>query len=53
MVARLRHGVRHRGSRLGRHRRARRALGVAYLIDCTIYIGSIAFVPAATSSDAP
>jgi hypothetical protein len=28
--------------------RAIRALGIAYLIDCAIYIGSVAFVPAAT-----
>jgi hypothetical protein len=28
--------------------RAIRALGIAYLIDCSVYIGSVAFMPAAT-----
>jgi hypothetical protein len=29
---------------------AMRALGIAYLIDCGVYIGSVAFVPAATAA---
>lgn len=32
--------------------RAIRTLGVAYLIDCSVYVGSVAFMPAATPAGA-